>query len=176
MANRFFSYGFQVKRTKKTGIIFLLVIVILIGSSIYIYKSKTSTDNVKKLVFDKSLGMNSFEDTSCDKAYRINYKKMTCGTICFKVLDEDSNYINKISKKMEENGFTITNIESKKINKQTWRYFKTESTPEISYYTKGHKNNTYVVEVIDQSSYLTKDIKTKCEGSFKDVINSVKLK
>ena len=120
--------------------------------------------------------MNEFDDNSCDKGYKINYDKNTCGSICIKKLNKDAEYIKSIRLKMEENGFVINKIKSKKINSNTWEYFTTSNDgPIITYYANNSTDKTYVVEKIDQSSYLNKKNKTKCSEIFNGAIESLEI-
>ena len=93
MANKFFSYSFQVSRAKKAGIVLIIFIIILGTISFLWYRSKNNITKLDDLKYKVVFGMNEFEDGSCDKAYKINYNKNTCGSICIKKLNKDSDYI-----------------------------------------------------------------------------------
>ena len=177
MAKKFFDYSFQIHRTRKTGIIFVVFIILVVGGAFLFYKSKTELLNVKKLNYKLELGMEEFEDTSCDKAYRVGYKKNTCGTICLKVLKKNSKYLENTKDQMIKNGFIIDNINKSKINSKNWRYFTTKNDgPIITYYSSDFDNNTYVLEFISQANYLTKTNKKECNSIINKFTNSVKLK
>ena len=174
MANKFFSYSFQVSRAKKAGIALLILIVIAGLGSFFWYRCRNKVTNVDDLEYTVSFGMNEFSDKSCDKAYKINYDKETCGSICIKKLDKDEEYIKNTRLKMEENGFTIKNIKKKTINKSSWEYFSTSNEgPIFSYYANNNTDKTYVIEKIDQS--YNKKNKNKCNKIFTKAFNSVKI-
>ena len=177
MAKKFFNYSFQIERTKKAGIIFIIVVVGLLVSFFLFYKSKSNVTKLDQLSYKVVLGMNRFEDRNCDHAYRLNYQKKTCGTICINSLKKDSNYLNNLRDEMQKNGFSFQNKSSKNINKQHYSYLETANKiPLISYYITDYQNKTYSIEYIDQSSYLTKTNEKKCGESFRTFINSLKLK
>lgn len=176
MANKFFSYSFQVSRSKKAAIILIVLIVVLGTVSFIWYKSKNNTTKLGNLKYNVSFGMNEFDDSSCDKGYKINYDKNTCGSICIKKLDKDAEYIKSTRLKMEENGFVIKKVKKKKINNKDWEYFTTSNDgPIITYYVNNSTDKTYVVEKMDQSNYLNKKTKNKCSEIFNDAINSLKI-
>ncbi len=176
MANKFFSYSFQVSRSKKAAIILIIFIIVIGTVSFFWYRSKNNTTKLGNLKYNVSFGMNEFDDNSCDRAYKINYDKNTCGSICIKKLDKDIEYIKSTRSKMEENGFVIKEIKKKKINNKDWEYFTTSNDgPIVSYYANNSTDKTYVVEKIDQSHYLNKKNKNKCKEIFNDAMNSLKL-
>lgn len=177
MSRKFFDYKYQIHRTKKTGIIFLIVIILVIGGFIVFYKSKSNTTKLDNLSYKVVLGMNSFEDKNCDNAYRLNYDRKTCGTICIQSIEHDNNYLDDLQKEMEENGFKFKGRKTKKINNDDYLLLETNSQiPKISYYVSNYNNRTYSVEYIDQSSYLTKTNEKKCNENFNRFINSLKLR
>lgn len=176
MANKFFSYSFQVSRSKKAGIIFLIFIIILGITSFIWYKSKNNITRIDNLKYNVSFGMNEFEEKSCTKAYRINYNKNTCGSICIKNIDKDPEYLKTIRAEMEKNGFEIKDIKKKKINNKNWEYFTTSNDgPIVSYYMNNNTDKTYIVEKIDQTYYLKKNDKEKCMEIFNKATNSLKI-
>ncbi len=176
MANKFFSYSFQVSRAKKAGIALLIFIIIAGLVSFFWYKSKNKITKLDDLKYTVTFGMNEFDDKSCDKAYKINYNKETCGSICIKELKKDNDYIKNTRLKMEENGFTIKNIKKKTINNTSWEYFSTsDEGPIFSYYSNNSTDKTYVIEKIDQTYYMNKENKNKCKEIFTKAFNSVKI-
>lgn len=177
MAKKFFNYSFQIERTKKTGTIFVIVMVVLLVSFFLFYKSKSNVTSLDRLSYKVVLGMNRFEDRNCDHAYRLNYQKKTCGTICINSLKKDSNYLSDLQEEMQKNGFSFKKESSKKINNGNYSYVETANKiPYISYYVIDYENKTYSIEYIDQSSYLAKTNEKKCGESFHNFINSLKLK
>lgn len=177
MAKKFFNYSFQIERTKKTGTIFIIVVIVLLVSFFLFYKSKSNVAKLNQLSYKVVLGMNQFEDRNCERAYRLNYQKKTCGTICINSLKQKSDYLKDIKEKMKENGFSFKDIITKDINHQTYSYLETTNkVPVISYYVVDYKNKTYSIEYIDQSSYLTKTNEKECSKSLDKFTNSLKLK
>lgn len=177
MAKKFFNYSFQIERTKKTGTIFVIVVVCLLVGFFIFYRSKSNVTKLNRLSYKVVLGMNRFEDRNCDNAYRLNYQKKTCGTICINSIKEDPNYLSDLQDEMAKNGFSFKNKATKKINHHDYSYLETSNKiPLISYYVIDHENKTYSIEYIDQSSYLTKTNEKKCGESFQSFINSLKLK
>lgn len=176
MANKFFSYSFQVSRAKKAGIVLIIFIIILGTISFLWYRSKNNITKLDDLKYKVVFGMNEFEDGSCDKAYKINYNKNTCGSICIKKLNKDNDYIKNTKSQLETNGFTIKNINNKKINNKNWEYFSTSNDgPIISYYANNSTDKTYVIEKIDQSYYLNNKTKSKCSEIFNKTMGSLKI-
>lgn len=176
MAKKFFNYSFQIERTKKTGIIFLVVITVLIGGFFVFYKSKSNTTKLDDLKYKVILGMNTFDDKNCGASYRLNYQKKTCGTICIRGEKENNKYVNELQEEMKKNGFVLDDLKSKTINNQKYSYLKTKGIPSISYYVTNYNKKTYIIEYIDQSSYLTSKNQNKCEESFSSFTNSLRLK
>lgn len=177
MAKKFFDYSFQIERTKKLGIVFVIVVVVLLVSFFLFYKSKSNVTKINQLSYKVVLGMNRFEDRNCDHAYRLNYQKKTCGTICINSLKKDSNYLSDLQEEMQKNGFSFKKKIEKKINNKEYSYLETANKiPFISYYVTDYNGKTYSIEYIDQSSYLTKTNEKKCGESFHDFINSLNLK
>lgn len=176
MSNRYFSYSFQIHRTRKTIVIFIVFVVLLVGGFFAFYKSKKHMEKLDKLNYEVVLGMNKFEDINCDKAYRLNYKESTCGTICINSKKSDKDYLNKRKSDLEKSGFTTGKIKEKVINKNNWSYLKTvKSNPSISYYAIDYGNKVYSIELIDQSNYLTNTKQDKCSQTFNKMLNSIKL-
>ncbi len=177
MANKFFSYSFQVERTKKTGVIFVIFVVLVLVGAFLFYRSKNNVETVDKLNYKIVFGANEFEDGNCTKAYRINSEKRTCGTICIKDFKKDSNYQEKLRKELEKNGFTLKDTITRKINGQKWQYITTKDvSPSISYYINSDDNKTYSIEYIDQTSYLPKSIKASCNKTTNTLLKSIKVK
>lgn len=177
MANKFFSYSFQVERTKKTGIIFVIFVVVLLVGAYFFYKTKNNNTSFNGISYNIVFGINEFESNDCDKAYRINSEKRTCGTICINILKQDQNYEKELRKNMEKNGFILADTTNKKINNYNWNYIKTSGVdPKINYYISNKSNKTYVVEYIDQTSYLPKKIKSSCNETTKKLLTSFKVK
>lgn len=177
MANKFFSYGFQVRRSKKAGIIFIIFLIVITTVSILWYRSKNNFTYVERLGYKVSFGINEFEDNSCTKAYKVNYDKNTCGSICIKKMTKNINYLKEMKLEMEENGFVIKDIKRRKINNKAWQYFNTSNSgPVISYYANNSTNKTYIVEKIDQSQYLKKKNKDKCQEIFNHIMDSLMIK
>lgn len=177
MANKFFSYGFQVRRSKKAGIVFVIFLIIVLTISILWYRSKNNYTYIDRLGYQVSFGINEFEDNSCDKAYKVNYDKNTCGTLCINKRNKDSEYLKDVKSQMEANGFMIGKIKRKKINQYNWSYFHTSNDgPIISYYVNDDTNKTYIVEKIDQSQYLTKKNREKCGQLFDEMMDSLKIR
>lgn len=177
MSNRFFSYSFQIHRTRKTAIIFLVFVTLLVGGFYLFYRSKRHIETTDRLSYEVVLGMNEFEDNNCDKIYRLNYKESTCGTICVKVSESNKDFLETTKSNLEKSGFTIKKIKSKNINKNNWSYFDTvKANPAISYYAIDYGNKLYSIEIINQSNYLAKSKTAKCNKSFNKMINSISLK
>lgn len=177
MSNKYFSYSFQIHRTRKTIVIFLIFVVVLVGGFILFYRSKRHTETINRLNYDVVLGMNEFEDSNCDKSYRMSYKESTCGTICINVSKSDKDYLEKTKSNLEQNGFYISKINSKTINKNNWSYFTTSKVnPVISYYAIDYGDKLYSIEIIDQTGYLSKTKASECSKGFTKMIDSIKLK
>lgn len=177
MRNKYFSYSFQISNTKKIIILFLILVLIAgIGYLVFIH-GKTKKESLEALKYQKVLGMETFEDTTCDQAYRIYYDKKTCGTICMNVSTKNTTYLEDVETEMKENGFTTTGIKSKKIHRREWEYFQTKNTGSVfSYYAIEYNEKLYSVELINQSSSFSKEIKTKCDNNFNKILSSLELK
>lgn len=176
MAKKFFSYSFQVSRTKKTGTIFIVFVVVALIGAIIVYKINNNTAKVNDLTYKVVFGVNSFDDKNCDKAYRINSQQKICGTICVKSFNKKENYLNELKNNMEANGFDLSDTTTKKIKNTSWNYFKTNNSGSVfNYYIADKNNKTYSVEFIDQTSYLTKNEKENCKNIYDNVLNSLKL-
>lgn len=177
MSNKYFSYSFQVHRTRKTIIIFIIFVIVLVGGFLLFYRSKRHIDKIDKLSYDVVLGMNEFEDNSCDKIYRMSYKESTCGTVCVNVSKSDKNFLNTTKDSLKKNGFTVGKIKEKEINKNNWSYFTTsKATPSISYYAIDYGNKLYSIEIINQTEYLSKTKAKECNKGFNKMLKSIKLK
>ncbi len=176
MSNKYFSYSFQIHRTRKNIIIFLIVITISVGAFFLFYRSRQHIETMDKLKYKVVMGMNEFEDTSCDKIYRMSYKESTCGTICINKTNSNKEFLTNTKANLEENGFIIEKIKTKTINKSKWDYFTTvRSKPTISYYAINYDDKLYSIEVINQSTYLTKTKAKECNKNFDKMIASLKI-
>lgn len=176
MAKKFFSYSFQVSRTKKTGTIFIIFVVVALIGTLIVYKINNNTTRVNNLTYKVAFGVNNFEDKNCDKAYRVNSHQKICGTICVKSFNKKVNYIEELKKNMETNGFDLSDTTTKRISGTNWNYFKTNNSGSVfNYYIADKDNKTYSVEFIDQTSYLTKNEKENCQNIYNNVLNSLKL-
>lgn len=177
MSNKFFSYSFQIHRTRKTIVIFLVFVVILVGGFYLFYKSKQHIESVDRLSYNVVLGMNEFEDSGCDKIYRMSYKSSTCGTVCITTSKSNKDYLNGIKANLEKSGFTVNKIQSKQINRNSWSYLSTKrANPIISYYAIDYGNRLYSIEIINQANYLSKSKMKECNNGFNKMIESVQLK
>lgn len=56
MAKKFFSYSFQVSRTKKTGTIFIVFVVVALIGAIIVYKINNNTAKVNDLTYKVVFG------------------------------------------------------------------------------------------------------------------------
>lgn len=174
MAKKYFDYGFQVKRTRLG--LYTLIIVIIISVILFInwYSDKTVTEKVGNLSYKTFFGVNEFSSNDCNKAYRINYKKNTCATICINKIDINTNYLEEIKKSMEDDGFKFNNITTKKIGNETWDYLETKGAkPSMNYYSINNDKNTYTIEYIDQTDSLDNNIKEKCNTIIDKFNNNV---
>ncbi len=170
MSKKYFDYGFQVKRTKWGLIALIIVIIIMLIIFATWYNNRTVTEHLEALTYKTYFGVNEFESRDCNKAYRINYKKSTCGTVCISTVKSKNDYLDELKKSMEDDGFLFNSIATKKIGNETWNYLRTEGTdPIMNYYAVNTNKLTYVVEYIDQTSSLDKNTKNKCN----DIINKV---
>lgn len=177
MSNKFFSYSFQIHRTRKTIVIFLVFVIILVGGFYLFYKSKQHMENIDRLSYDVVLGMNEFEDSNCDKVYRMSYKSSTCGTVCITTSKSNKDYLSGVKANLEKSGFTVNKIVPKQINKNNWNYLSTKNAnPIISYYAIDYGNQLYSIEIINQANYLSKSKTKECNNSFDKMIQSVQLK
>lgn len=178
MANKYFSYSFQLSNTKKAIIgFFILVLLIGIGYLFTIYKKANTKETYKTIAYKKVLGMNEFEDNNCDKAYRLNYDKQTCGTICINISKKNENYLKNTKELMKKNGFSLTDTKSKKINNSTWNYFNTKNAgPIFKYYVNNSNNKLYTLELIDQTNSMDKKTKGICDKNFNKLLNSLEIK
>lgn len=177
MRNKYFSYSFQLSNTKKIIIIFFIVVLVLTFSYLFFIKDKTSKENLDGLRYKKVLGMEKFDDSNCDVSYRVYYDKKTCGSVCLNVTTGNSNYLKTKEKEMKENGFTTTGIKTRKIHLKNWKYFYTKNAgPIFNYYAFINDNKLYSVELINQSSSFSKEIKSKCDANFDKITSSLEVK
>lgn len=175
MSKKYFNYSFQVKRTKEGAI--ALVVVVLLALIIFItwYNKRTVTTYIGDLTYEKVPGFNEFKSGECTKAYKINYKKDTCGTVCINKTSLDKTYLKSKKEEMEKGGFTFSKTITKKIGNKTWDYLKTTKTePVISYYSINVKDSTYTLEYIDQTSSI--DNKSKCNDILNSFMSSINVK
>lgn len=176
MSKKYFNYSFQIKRTKTTGIIFLVTVVLIVTAFINWYNKRTITTKIDELEYKVSFGMNEFETRDCKKAYKMNYKKSTCGTICINQIEKNENYLKELKNEMEENKFRFNKISLIKLGNQNWEYLKTENNvPIMIYYATSTEKKTYTIEYINQSKYLSDSSKKKCNKIFNEMITSIKL-
>ena len=176
MSKKYFGYGFQVKRTKEGAIILLIVIVLAIIIFSNWYNSRTVTNKINNLSYKTFFGVNEFKYKDCNKAYRINYKKNTCGTICIKEVVNNNNYLEELKESMEEDGFQFNNITTIKVGNETWNYLKTtDSDPIMNYYSINNEKYTYLIEYIDQTNSLDKKVSDKCQTIIDKVNDSIEL-
>ena len=96
MAKKYFNYSFQIKRTKKNAIILVIVVIAAITLFITWYNNRTEKAKLDKLSYRVVFGLNEFDAKDCDKAYRVNYKKNTCGTICIKKTSTSKKYLKNL--------------------------------------------------------------------------------
>lgn len=176
MTKKYFNYSFQIKRTKTTLAIFIAIIVITSILFFTWYKQKTPTEKLGELRYKEEFGMNEFKARDCQKSYRINYKKTTCGTICINQINKNNNYLNDIKNDMQKNGFEFSKEESKKIGNKNWNYIKTKNNkPIFNYYSINTNKNTYTIEYVDQTVNLDNIKQDKCNKIFNKVIKTIKI-
>lgn len=176
MSKKYFGYGFQVRRTKEGAILLVLVAVISIIIFMNWYNSRTITNKINNLSYKTFFGVNEFKYKDCTKAYRVNYKKNTCGTLCIKEMGMNSNYLENLKKSMEENGFVFNSISTIKLGNETWNYLETKDyDPVMNYYSISNEKYTYSIEYIDQTKTLDKKISNKCQEIVDKVNNSMEL-
>lgn len=177
MKNKYFSYSFQLSNTRKIIIIFFIVVLVLAVSYLFFIKDKTDKENINGLRYKKVLGMEKFDDSNCDIAYRVYYDKKTCGSVCLNVKTGNSNYLKNKEKEMKKNGFTTTGIKNQKIHLKNWKYFYTKNAgPVFNYYAFTDDNKLYSVELINQSSSFSQEIKSKCDANFDKITSSLEIK
>ncbi len=176
MSKTYFNYSFQIKRTKTVAIVVAVILAIAIFIFYNWYNNKTVTQKVENLSYKVVFGMNEFDAVDCVKAYRMNYKKNTCGTICINKTDLNKNYLNDLRKNMEQNDFIFTKDKEQKLGRKTWNYIKTKNNePVFSYYTANTKDATYIIEYVDQQKYLDTDSIEHCTKIWDDFKKSIKL-
>ena len=177
MSKTYFNYSFQIKRTKTTAIIFLIVIAVAITGFVTWYNSRTKTQKLDSLSYKVVFGMNEFSAKDCDKAYKMNYKKSTCGTICINKMNKNENYLTTVKEEMEKNEFEFLNISNEKLGNKNWKVLQTKNNePVFTYYAISTKNHTYTMEYVDQTKYLDDTSKNKCNEIFSNLSKSIKIK
>ena len=176
MAKKYFNYSFQIKRTKVGAIILVIFVAIAISIFITWYKNRTVNTKVDSLSYDVVLGMNEFKDNNCLKAYRINYKKNTCGTICINKFTKNSNYLTELQESMKEDGFEFSKESEIKLGNKKWKYIHTINNEfVINNFAIDNNKDTYTIEYIDQTTLATKKNKTKCDSIYNQLTDSIKL-
>lgn len=176
MSKKYFGYGFQVKRTKEGAILLVIVSVVAIIIFTNWYNSRTITNKIHNLSYKTFFGVNEFDYKDCNKAYRVNYKKSTCGTLCIKEMSMNSNYLDDLKSSMEDNGFLFNNITTIKLGNEMWNYLETrDSKPSMNFYSINNEKYTYSVEYIDQTDTLEKGVSNKCQEIIDKVSNSMRL-
>ena len=86
-------------------------------------------------------------------------------------------YLKNKEKEMEKNGFTTTGIKNQKIHLKNWKYFYTKNAgPVFNYYAFTDDNKLYSVELINQSSSFSQEIKSKCDANFDKITSSLEIK
>lgn len=177
MSKTYFNYSFQIKRTKTTAIIFLVVIAVAITGFVTWYNSRTKTQKLDNLSYKVVFGMNEFDAKDCDKAYKMNYKKSTCGTLCINKINKNKNYLATVKKEMEENEFQFYNISTEKLGNKNWNLLRTKNNePVITYYSINTEDYTYTMEYVNQTKYLDDTSKNKCNEIFSSLSKSIKIK
>ena len=175
MSKKYFNYCFQVKRTKEGAIALIVVITIALIVFMSWYNKRTVITSINNLEYEKVPGFNEFKSRECNKSYKINYKKDTCGTVCINEIPFNKTYLESLKEEMEKGGFTLTKISTKKLGNKEWNYLKTtKSNPIISYYSVNEKDKTYTLEYIDQSSSLKN--KDKCNEIVNSFMKSLTIK
>lgn len=176
MAKTFFNYSFQIKRTKTTLVIFIVVVVVSISLFITWYRNRIKTEKLADLSYQVIFGMNEFHANDCDKAYKLNYKKNTCGTICINRINLDPSYLNTLEEDMQQSGFEFSKISIKKIGNENWQLLKTKNNnPVFYYYSINKDDNTYTIEYVDQTKSLEDNNENKCNEVLNKLFNSVKI-
>ena len=176
MSKTFFDYSFQIKRTKTTAIIFVAVVAVAITIFVTWYNNRTKTEKLDDLSYKVVFGMNEFNAKDCDKAYRMNYKKSTCGTICINKITKNKNYLKEVQTEMQENEFEFAKITTEKLGNKNWKVLQTKNNePVFTYYSVNQGNYTYTMEYVDQTKYLDNNNKNKCNDIFNKLSNSIKI-
>lgn len=176
MSKTFFNYSFQIKRTKTTAMILILVVAVAIIGFVVWYNNRTKTEKLGDLSYKVVFGMNEFNAKDCDKAYRVNYKKSTCGTICINKINFDKNYLTEIEEEMKENEFEFSEITTEKLGNKNWKVLKTKNNePVFTYYSFDKNNDTYTMEYVNQTKYLDDTNKNKCNDIFNKLSDSMKI-
>ncbi len=178
MAKKYFGYGFQVKRTKwgLLALAIFITIIVIIFTNWY-SDNRTTINQLGNMTYKTFFGVNEFESNECNKAYRINYKKNTCGTLCINKINKNNTYLEDLKKSMEENGFIFYNISSIKLGNENWNYLQTNGTdPIMNYYSVNTDKDTYTIEYIDQTNSVNKNVREKCNKIINDVTDSITLR
>lgn len=177
MSKTYFNYSFQIKRTKTTAIIFVAVILVAITIFVTWYNNRTKTEKIDDLSYKVVFGMNEFDAKDCDKAYRMNYKKSTCGTICINKISINKKYLVELEEEMKENGFEFSKVTTEKLGNKNWRVLQTKNNePIFSFYVINNGKSTYTMEYVDQTTSLDNTNKNKCNDIFNKLSNSMKIK
>ena len=75
MSKKYFDYSFQIKRTKTTLVIFIVVIIVALTVFFTWYNGRVKKVKLDDLQYKEIFGLNSFKAKDCDASYRVNYKK-----------------------------------------------------------------------------------------------------
>lgn len=176
MSKKYFGYGFQLKRTKWGLLALAIFLTILVVIFTNWYSDRTVINQLGNITYKTFLGVNEFESHECNKAYRINYKKNTCGTLCINKIDKNNKYLENLKESMEKNGFIFNNISNVKLGNENWNYLQTTGTdPIMNYYSINTDTNTYTIEYIDQTNTVNDNIRKKCNKIINKVNDSITL-
>lgn len=176
MSKKYFNYSFQIKRTKTTGIIFLIFSIAIIGIFVNWYNNRNIKYNLGKMNYTAYIGMNDIKTKECQKAYKINYKKSTCSTICINEIDYNENYLKDVKSQMEEAEFKFYDISSTKVGSEKgYQLFTKNNEPEFKFFAINKNKKTYTIEYINQSQHLSKKYQNKCNKIFNKFKNSIKI-
>lgn len=176
MSKKYFDYSFQIKRTKTTLVIFIVVIIVALTVFFTWYNGRVKKVKLDDLQYKEIFGLNSFKAKDCDASYRVNYKKVTCGTICITKSSLNNNSLSSIKSDMEANGFKFTGKKQTKLGNKNWDYIRTNNNePEFNYYSINTKNYTYTMEFVNQTKNLDKTNQNNCNKIMKKFNNSIKI-
>ena len=88
-----------------------------------------------------------------------------------------NNYLKNKEKEMKENGFITTGIKTRNIHLKKWKYFYTKNAgPIFNYYAFLDDNKLYTVEIINQSSSFSQEVKSKCNANIDKITSSLEVK